>query len=109
MNKFNSLILAILSTYLVLPTVYATTSQQLSNQPNFILANTLSSEQIRQLAQSVTVKVLSRNKGGSGVLVSKQGKTYTIITNAHVISSRLNFSLIIPTPTFHGVMFTTFS
>ncbi|MFN6519023.1 MAG: tetratricopeptide repeat protein [Nostoc sp. CreGUA01] len=94
MNKLNSLLIAILTSSLVLPTVYAGTLQQVSNQPTSILANnTLSSEQIRQLAQSVTVKVLSQKKGGSGVLISKQGKTYTILTNAHVISSKGTHSI----------------
>ncbi|MDM9580131.1 serine protease [Nostoc sp. GT001] len=89
MNQLNSLIIAILSTSLVLPFAYTATSQQLSNQANSVLANnTLSSEKIRQLAQSITVKVFSPNKGGSGVLISKQGKTYTILTNAHVISTK---------------------
>ncbi|MHC5771729.1 MAG: tetratricopeptide repeat-containing S1 family peptidase [Nostoc sp.] len=103
MNKLNSLLIAILSTSLVLPSVYAATLQQVSNQPNSVLANnSLSSEQIRQLAQSVTVKVLSKNKGGSGVLISKQGKTYTILTNAHVISSKQTHSI----QTFDGKTYT---
>ncbi|WP_375470929.1 tetratricopeptide repeat protein [uncultured Nostoc sp.] len=86
MNKLNSLIITILSTSLVLHFAYTATSQQVSNQTTSVLANnTLSSEKIRQIAQSVTVKVFSPNQGGSGVLISKQGKTYTILTNAHVI------------------------
>ncbi|RCJ26556.1 hypothetical protein A6S26_14225 [Nostoc sp. ATCC 43529] len=103
MNKLNSLILAILTSSLVLPTVYAATFQQVSNQPTSILANnTLSSEQIRQLAQAVTVKVLSQKKGGSGVLISKQGKTYTILTNAHVTSKKGSHSI----QTFDGKIHT---
>ncbi|WP_375470930.1 tetratricopeptide repeat protein [uncultured Nostoc sp.] len=89
MNKLNSLIITILSTSLLLPFAYTATSQQVSNQTTSVLVNnTLSSEKIRQLAQFVTVKIFSPNKGGSGVLISKQGKTYTILTNAHVISTK---------------------
>ncbi|MEH2324264.1 MAG: tetratricopeptide repeat protein [Nostoc sp.] len=97
MNKLNSFIIAILSTSLVLPSAYIATSQPISNQPNRALANnTLSPTQIRQLAQAVTVKVLSNNKGGSGVLISKQGQTYTIITNAHVISNKGTYRIQTP-------------
>ncbi|WP_196527927.1 tetratricopeptide repeat-containing serine protease family protein [Nostoc commune] len=94
MNKLNSVIIAILSTSLVLPLAYTAISEQVFNQANFVLANnTLSSEKIRQLAQSVSVKVFSPNKGGSGVLISKQGKTYTLVTNDHVISSKGTHSI----------------
>ncbi|MHC5717044.1 MAG: tetratricopeptide repeat protein, partial [Nostoc sp.] len=89
MNQFNSLILAILSTCFLLTITDAATSQQVANQPTSVLANnSLSSEGIRQLAQAITVKVLSNSKGGSGVLISKQGQTYTVLTNAHVISNK---------------------
>ncbi|MBD2677310.1 MULTISPECIES: serine protease [Nostoc] len=94
MNKLNSLIIAILSTYLVLPNVYAATFHKVANQSTSLLVNnSLSPEKIRQIAQAITVKVLSSNKGGSGVLISKQGKTYTILTNAHVISSKRTHSI----------------
>ncbi|MEH2242265.1 tetratricopeptide repeat protein [Nostoc sp.] len=97
MNKLNSFIIAILSTYLVLPSAYIAISQPIPNQPTSVLANnTLSATQIRQLAQAVTVKVLSNNKGGSGVLISKQGQTYTIITNAHVISNKGTYHIQTP-------------
>ncbi|MHC5728483.1 MAG: trypsin-like peptidase domain-containing protein, partial [Nostoc sp.] len=72
-----------------LPISDAATSQQVANQPTSVLANnSLSSEGIRQLAQAITVKILSNSKGGSGVLISKQGQTYTVLTNAHVISNK---------------------
>jgi tetratricopeptide (TPR) repeat protein/S1-C subfamily serine protease len=97
MNNLNSFIIAILSTSLLLPSAYIATSQPILNQANFVLANnTLSSEQIRQLAQAVTVKVLSNNKGGSGVLISKQGQTYTILTNAHLISNKGTYRIQTP-------------
>jgi tetratricopeptide (TPR) repeat protein len=89
MNQFNSLIIAILGTCFLLPITDAATSQQVANLPTSVLSNnSLSSEVIRQLAQAITVKVLSNSKGGSGVLISKQGQTYTVLTNAHVISNK---------------------
>ncbi|MBE9214956.1 tetratricopeptide repeat protein [Plectonema cf. radiosum LEGE 06105] len=97
MKRFNIVALAGLSSLLILPSSYAEIPQKIANQTNPILAsNTLSPEKIRQLAQAVTVKVLSNNKGGSGVLISKQGQTYTILTNAHVISTKGTHSIQTP-------------
>ncbi|MBP5972654.1 tetratricopeptide repeat protein [Brasilonema sp. CT11] len=89
MKRFNILAIASLSAFLMLSSAYAKISQQVPNQPTSILANnTLTLEKLRQLAQAVTVKVFSNNKGGSGVLISRQGRTYTILTNAHVVSTK---------------------
>lgn len=43
-------------------------------------------EQLQQLAQAITVKVYAGNAQGSGILMVKEGQTYTLVTNAHVIS-----------------------
>ncbi|NMG09147.1 serine protease [Brasilonema sp. UFV-L1] len=97
MKRFNIVAIASLTGFLMLSNAYAKISQQVSNQPTSILANnTLTLEKLRQLAQAVTVKVLSSNKGGSGVLISKQGRTYTILTNAHVISTKGTHSIQTP-------------
>ncbi|MDJ0615445.1 MAG: serine protease [Calothrix sp. MO_192.B10] len=45
----------------------------------------LSVAQIRQIADSITVKVLSKNLIGSGTLLKKSGQVYTVVTNAHVL------------------------
>ena len=54
-----------------------TLQQQASSQ--------LSIEQLQNLAKSLTVKVLSQEVLGSGILLQKQGEVYTIVTNAHVL------------------------
>ncbi|MBD2615492.1 tetratricopeptide repeat protein [Nostoc punctiforme FACHB-252] len=46
-----------------------------------------SPEQIKQLARTITVKILSGENRGSGILLKKQGQTYTVITNQHVLQS----------------------
>ncbi len=102
MNYLNQFIISILSTSLIVTIPYIVTSQEVSHQPTSTLANnTLSSEQIRQLAQAITVKVSSKNKGGSGVLINKQGQTYTILTNAHVISNKGNHRIQTPDGKIH--------
>ncbi|WP_427161710.1 S1 family peptidase [Aliinostoc sp. HNIBRCY26] len=45
----------------------------------------LSLEQLRQQAQSITVKVMSTEFLGSGIILSKQDTIYTVLTNAHVL------------------------
>ncbi len=44
-----------------------------------------SDSQLLHLAQSVTVKVLSKDSWGSGILIQKQGKVYSVLTNEHVL------------------------
>lgn len=89
MNRFTPIIIAICSSLLFIPSAYAKSTQPIPNQPNRLLANnTITPNQIKQIAQAVTVKILSKNQGGSGVLINKQGQTYTILTNAHVISNK---------------------
>ncbi len=43
--------------------------------------------QLQQQAQSMTVKVLSADFLGSGILLQKQGSIYTVLTNAHVLQA----------------------
>ncbi|QDL10262.1 serine protease [Brasilonema octagenarum UFV-E1] len=43
--------------------------------------------QLQYKAKSITVKVLSKDFLGSGILIHKQGSVYTVLTNAHVLKS----------------------
>jgi S1-C subfamily serine protease len=45
----------------------------------------LTETQIKSLAQSATVKVLSGKNSGSGFLIAKEKNVYTVVTNAHVL------------------------
>lgn len=47
----------------------------------------LSPEQLQKLARSITVKVLSGDSSGSGILIKKEGQVYTVLTNQHVLTS----------------------
>lgn len=42
--------------------------------------------QLRDTARSITVKVISGESWGSGILLDQQGQRYTVVTNAHVLS-----------------------
>ncbi|MEG4486639.1 serine protease [Microcoleus sp. D2_18a_B4] len=49
-------------------------------------AQELTVAQIKNEARAIAVKVLSGYGAGSGILIKKQGETYTILTNNHVLA-----------------------
>ncbi|WP_404790408.1 trypsin-like peptidase domain-containing protein [Altericista sp. CCNU0014] len=46
-----------------------------------------SSAAVNQVARSITVRIVGNGGSGSGALVRKEGKTYTLLTAAHVLSN----------------------
>lgn len=42
---------------------------------------------ISNIAKQVTVRIFTDNSAGSGVIVGKEGNTYTVVTNHHVIEN----------------------
>ncbi|MGH1397549.1 MAG: tetratricopeptide repeat-containing S1 family peptidase, partial [Trichormus sp.] len=56
-----------------------------AQQPNV----QLSEEQLKQLAKSITVKVLSGENTGSGIILKKNNQVYTVITNRHVLEASI--------------------
>ena len=55
---------------------------------NLAPAVALSSAEVNNIARSVTVRITSGNGTGSGVLIRKEGKTYTLLTAAHVLANK---------------------
>lgn len=51
----------------------------------------LTEEQLQRLAHSITVKVLTGDSWGSGILIHKQGQIYTVLTNQHVLDGGKNY------------------
>ena len=51
----------------------------------------LSQNQLCELAKSITVKVLSGNTWGSGILIGKDDLKYSLITNGHVLKEEKEF------------------
>ncbi len=45
----------------------------------------LSPQKMQTLASQITVKVTGDNNGGSGTFLGKQGNSYLVLTNAHVV------------------------
>jgi S1-C subfamily serine protease len=68
------------------------------NQANAHSSQQLSEQQLRQLARAITVKVLSGQGWGSGILVEKQGASYKVLTNDHVLGRDRSRGWQIQTP-----------
>ena len=93
MNKTIFLISPLL--FLQYPTVAVETSSNLlskasSEQPYCQIElnkeqDFLSTQQIQTLANKITVKVSGDNNGGSGTILAKQGNSYLVLTNSHVV------------------------
>lgn len=76
-------------------------SYALALEPNRATANSsqqLSEQQLRQLAGAITVRVLSAKGWGSGILVERQGASYKVLTNDHVLGRNRSQGWQIQTP-----------
>ena len=92
----SALLLGLLSTSYLANTDRRAFAKQIL--PNINQKAALSPAQIKQTAQSITVKVISGKTWGSGIIIGKQKNIYTIITNHHVLIFSENKSYQIQTP-----------
>ena len=53
----------------------------------------LSLQEMKTLANKITVKVTGNNNGGSGTILGKEGNSYLVITNSHVVRGVSEISL----------------
>ncbi len=68
----------------------------------------LSEKQLQHLAQLMTVKVLSGDFLGSGILIHRQGPIYLVLTNAHVLrSGKPPYQIQTPDGRLYGVELST--
>lgn len=54
-------------------------------------------KELKSLAKSITVKIISENGWGSGIILKREKKVYTIVTNQHVLDTNYK-SYLIQTP-----------
>ena len=70
-------------------------------------AMALSAIEVGKIAKSVTVSIDSANAVGSGVVIKKEGSTYTVLTAAHVVRDRqAQFTLTTPDGKNHPLVAT---
>lgn len=62
------------------------------------ITNALSTEQVGEIAQGITVLIETTDKkdNGSGVIIKKEGNTYTVLTAAHVVASNKKYEIVTP-------------
>ena len=66
------------------------------------VSNGLSTEQLQQLAQSITVKIFSGDRNnGSGIVIQRQGQRYSVATNEHVLTLGAPYRIQTPDGRFH--------
>lgn len=51
---------------------------------------------VEKIAQDITVRLEGRSSVGTGVFVERQGKTYYILTNAHVVQQPGSYLIVTP-------------
>ncbi|MDJ1173519.1 tetratricopeptide repeat-containing S1 family peptidase [Roseofilum capinflatum] len=56
----------------------------------------LSYTELKNIAEAITVKVKTGTTGGSGTLIHREGKTYTVLTTAHVIATGESYQIETP-------------
>ncbi|NEO56591.1 MAG: trypsin-like peptidase domain-containing protein [Okeania sp. SIO3B5] len=76
-------ILSIFLTILLLPVERA-----IAPTRHPILPEKIAAKQLCQTAAKFTVKIISGDSWGTGILVQKQGDIYTLVTNGHVLKDR---------------------
>lgn len=51
---------------------------------------------VKQIAQKTTIRIMTSNTSGSGVIVERQGQTYTVLTNWHVVGFSEDYTILTP-------------
>ncbi|HEY9874263.1 MAG TPA: serine protease, partial [Candidatus Obscuribacterales bacterium] len=96
MKRHSITLVAYLGTLLMLPVSILSVSHA-----SIAVAQTatqqLSQQELQKLTQAITVRVFTKNKtSGSGVIISKRGQVYTVLTNAHVLTSGEPYRITTP-------------
>ena len=79
--------IATIGTLLFLPNATAQLSKSKSKTQTYALVTAqVYSENLRQIAQAITVKFYAGDSRGTGILIAKNGQFYTVLTNAHVVN-----------------------
>lgn len=68
------------------------------------MALSLSATEVSTKAEAITVRIDSQS-AGSGVLIKRQGNTYTVLTAAHVVATDDQYELVTPDNQKHSVSY----
>ena len=69
-------------------------SRQIPISNNYIDYNkTLSEQELLDLAQKITVKIITEESGGSGIIIKKTDNSYFVVTNNHVLQNSNKYKI----------------
>ncbi|MEG3941308.1 trypsin-like peptidase domain-containing protein [Microcoleus sp. S36b_A3] len=68
------------------------------------IALALTADAVKTVAKQITVRIQGP-KGGSGVILEKQGSTYYILTNWHVVDKAGDYEVVTPDGVAHSVYY----
>ena len=77
---------------------------QTQTVPSYVLPDDTYSQDIYNLAQSSTVRIIHGNTAGTGVVIYHQDGTYTVLTNWHVVGSDDVFQIMTADGTIHQLL-----
>ncbi|NJK58620.1 MAG: trypsin-like peptidase domain-containing protein [Pleurocapsa sp. SU_5_0] len=110
----NYAVLSLLNNYkwglkILLPTVIICAGvwqQPLQTQavPRYVLPDDTYSQDIYELAQSSTVRIIHDNAAGTGVIIYQAGQTYTVLTNWHVVGTNNVFQVMTADGQIHQLL-----
>ncbi|WP_341525070.1 tetratricopeptide repeat protein [Nostoc sp. UHCC 0302] len=63
-------------------------------QPQIAVA--LSSAEVAKLGKAITVLIDNKNDSGTGVIIQRQGNTYTVLTAKHVVEAQTEYEIVTP-------------
>lgn len=63
----------------------------------------LSPGEIGQIAKTITVRIEGQNSRGSGVIIKREGKTYYVLTAAHVVPDTNKYTIFTPDGNRHQI------
>ena len=76
-------------------------SEQIESRLSTDQARNLPTKALRDRARLITVKVLSGDSWGSGILIQQQGQLYTVLTNEHVLQTGNEYRIQTPDGRVH--------
>ena len=70
-----------------------------------VLADALDQKEIRNVAQSITVRIVNPHTAtnGSGVIFNRQGDVYSVLTNQHVMQDQEGYEIFTPDGQKHAI------
>ncbi|WP_341532336.1 tetratricopeptide repeat protein (plasmid) [Nostoc sp. UHCC 0302] len=74
-------------------------------QPQNALA--LSSVEVGKVAKAITVEISNPNGSGTGVIIKREGNTYTVLTAKHVVEAQAQYEIVTPEGTHYPLNYST--